>query len=137
VKKLKTIIALFASYLYDKIGMRIPFHAIRYQLVKARVAKIGPHCSVLLNLEMRKPGNISIGDHTVINGRVLLDGRGGKIILGNNVDIGQETNIWTLEHDVHDDYHRSVGGDVTIEDYVWVASRVTILPGVKIGGAQL
>ena len=28
---------------------------------------------------------------------------------------------------------RTTGGDVIIEDYVWIASRCTILPGVKIG----
>ena len=26
-----------------------------------------------------------------------------------------------------------MGGDVIIDDYVWIASRVTILPGVHIG----
>ena len=64
---------------------------------------------------------------------MLLDGRGGKLIIGNNVDIAQETNIWTLQHDVNDLNHISIGADVVIEDYVWIASRVTILPGVRIG----
>ena len=68
-----------------------------------------------------------------INSEVLLDGRGGKIIIGNNVDIAREVNIWTLEHDPNDDYHKTKGGDVIIEDYVWIASRATILPNVKIG----
>jgi maltose O-acetyltransferase len=49
------------------------------------------------------------------------------------VDIGQETNIWTLQHDVADDFHRAIGAGVVIEDYAWIASRVTILPGVRIG----
>ena len=86
-----------------------------------------------MKLEIRNPGNITIGDHVILNRSVLLDGRGGEIVIGNNVDIGQETNIWTLEHDVHDDYHKASGAPVTIEDYVWIASRVTILPGVTIG----
>ena len=38
-----------------------------------------------------------------------------------------------LEHDVNDDDHKSNGSDVIIHDYVWIASRVTILPGVTIG----
>ena len=63
----------------------------------------------------------------------MLDGRGGKIIIGNNVDIAQETNIWTLEHDVNSDTHGVIAANVIIEDYVWIASRATILPGVKIG----
>ena len=86
-----------------------------------------------MGVEFRKAKNITIGYNSVINKKVLLDGRGGQLIIGNNVDIAQETNIWTLEHDVHDDYHTDKGGKVTIEDYVWIASRVTILPGVKIG----
>ncbi|MCD8182049.1 MAG: acyltransferase [Bacteroides sp.] len=84
-------------------------------------------------VEVRKPKNVSIGDHSVINKKVLLDGRGGKLIIKDNVDVAQETNIWTLEHNVNDDYHSSIGGDVIIEDYVWIASRVTVLPGVHIG----
>jgi maltose O-acetyltransferase len=86
-----------------------------------------------MGVEFRKGKNISIGNNSIINKKVLLDGRGGKLIIGNNVDIAQETNIWTLEHDVHDDNHKDIGADVIIEDYVWIASRVTILPGVRIG----
>jgi acetyltransferase-like isoleucine patch superfamily enzyme len=38
-----------------------------------------------------------------------------------------------LAHDVHSDVHADKGGDVVIEDHVWIASRATILPGVRIG----
>ena len=62
-----------------------------------------------------------------------MDGRGGNLTIGNNVDIAREVNIWTMEHDVHDDLHGLKCGEVTIEDHVWIASRVTILPGVTIG----
>jgi maltose O-acetyltransferase len=86
-----------------------------------------------MHIDIRNGKNISIGDNTIINSRVLLDGRGGKIVIGNNVDIAQETNIWTLEHDVHSNTHTTHGGDVSIDDYVWIAARVKILPGVKIG----
>lgn len=94
---------------------------------------IGKQTNFLMGLEIRKGKNISIGSNCVINKKVLLDGRGGKLTIGNNVDIAQETNIWTLEHDVNDDYHIDKGADVVIEDYVWIASRCTILPGVTIG----
>lgn len=98
-----------------------------------QLKSVGGQTNFLMGLEIRKGKNISIGNNCVINKKVLLDGRGGKLIVGNNVDIAQETNIWTLEHDVHDDNHRDSGADVIIEDYVWIASRVTILPGVRIG----
>lgn len=98
-----------------------------------QLKSIGKQTNFLMGLEIRKGKNISIGNNCVINKKVLLDGRGGQLVIGNNVDIAQETNIWTLEHDVHDDNHRDIGADVIIEDYVWIASRVTILPGVRIG----
>lgn len=98
-----------------------------------QLKSVGRQTNFLMGLEIRKGKNISIGNNCVINKKVLLDGRGGSLIIGNNVDIAQETNIWTLEHDVHDDNHKDIGADVIIEDYVWIASRVTILPGVKIG----
>ena len=86
-----------------------------------------------MGVELRHGRNVFIGDRVVINRKVLLDGRGGRLVIGNDVDIAQETNIWTLEHDVNSDTHAAKGSDVTIEDHVWIASRVTILPGVRIG----
>lgn len=126
------IVALW-NYLFNRIFMYIPFHAARLFFLRIQLAEIGTGSSFLLGCEIRKGKNIRIGNHSVINRKVLLDGRGGKLIIGNNVDIAQETNIWTLEHDVHDDHHCDKGDNVIIEDYVWIASRATILPGLTIG----
>jgi len=113
--------------------MFFPIHAFRNLVIKSVLKSVGKNTSFLMGLEIRNGNTISVGNNCVINKNVLLDGRGGFIKIGNNVDIAQETNIWTLEHDVHDDHHKSKGADVVIEDFVWVASRVTILPGVHIG----
>lgn len=118
--------------LVSNIIMLLPFHFLRLLWLRLFM-HIGKDSSVLSFVEVRNPKNVVIGNNTIINRRVLLDGRGGHLIIGNNVDIAQETNIWTLEHDLNNDNHQSIGADVVIEDYVWIASRVTILPGVKIG----
>ncbi len=123
----------FRNYILREWIMYMPFYWIRHFFVRQTIHKFGHGCSVMMRVEIRAGKNISIGDHTIINTRTLLDGRGGKILIGNNVDIAQETNIWTLEHDVKSDDHTTIGADVIIEDHVWIASRVTILPGVKIG----
>ena len=99
--------------------MQIPSFAIRHAILRGFECIAGSH--------------ISIGEHCVINKNVFMDGRGGNLTIGNNVDIAREVNIWTMEHDVHDDLHGLKCGEVTIEDHVWIASRVTILPGVTIG----
>ena len=102
-----------------------------------RYITIGKKTNILLNVELlninRDKQQVIIGNNSIINSRVVLDGRIGKLTIGNNVDIAMGTNIFTLEHDPHSDYHAGRPGDVVIEDYVWIASRVTILPGVRIG----
>lgn len=120
-------------YLLNRYISYFPFHFFRNFIYKFLFKKIGSDNSFLMGLELRSPSRISIGNNNVFNRNVLLDGRGGELIIGDNVDIAQETNIWTLEHDVNDDFHKDTGGDVIIEDYVWIASRVTVLPGIRIG----
>lgn len=128
-----TLIKGLRDYILINCFMNVPSHMFRKLFIKYYFAEVGTNTNFLMGLKFRSPGNIRIGDNSVVNASVLLDGRGGKLTIGSNVDIAQETNIWTLEHEVHDDYHTSKGGDVIIEDYVWIASRVTVLPGVKIG----
>jgi acetyltransferase-like isoleucine patch superfamily enzyme len=133
MKTINSFLYSLLMYFLNRFISRIPFHVLRNVVYENILGRCGIAPSILMGLELRKPSRIYLGDHVVINRNVLLDGRGGQLIIGNNVDIAQETNIWTLEHDVHDDYHKDSGGDVVIEDYVWIASRVTILPGVRIG----
>ncbi|GHV72038.1 hypothetical protein AGMMS49928_27090 [Spirochaetia bacterium] len=119
--------------LTQSIIMWIPIKYIRWIFFKILLNHCGREVYFSRNIEIRKPKNIFIGNNVIINKNVLLDGRGGKLIIGNNVDIAQESNIWTLEHDPHDDFHLVEGKSVIIGDYVWIASRTTVLPGVKIG----
>lgn len=129
----RSIASALVSYIFNRFLMHIPSYHLRLALFRLRVAKLGKGVGLLMGVELRNGRNVFIGDRVVINRGVLLDGRGGQLIIGNDVDIAQETNIWTLEHDVHSDVHADKGGNVVIEDHVWIASRATILPGVRIG----
>ena len=121
------------TYGYSGVVTNVPFHWVRSCYYRLLLGKCGRMVSILRGVELRTAHRIEIGDHVAINQRVLLDGRGARLLIGNNVDIGQETNVWTVEHDPHSDVHGTVDGPVVIEDYVWIASRVTVLPGVTIG----
>lgn len=125
---LKGLWLLLSSFIFV-----IPCWTIRKFLLRLTLGKLGDKCFFLRGLHVINPKNVFIGSNVVINKCVMLDGRKSKIIIGDNVDIAQETNIWTLEHDVNDNNHHVSGADVIIEDHVWIASRVTILPGVHIG----
>lgn len=83
------------------------------------------------------PWQIKIGSHTVLGDRLFLDGR-NEITIGSSVSIGSETRIFTLEHDPESPTFGTKGGPVEIGDFVYVASRVIILPDVHVGeGAVL
>jgi maltose O-acetyltransferase len=76
---------------------------------------------------------VFLGLRNVINFGCLFDGRLYRIQTGSDVSIGPEATILTLGHDPQDPDFANKGGDVIIGDRVWIAYRVTILPGVRIG----
>lgn len=123
-------------YTYNAFLTKIPFNWLRIRFAKMYM-RIGEKSNIcagvkILNREINKD-QIVIGNNCVINPECILDGRYGKIIIKDNVDISRGSWIFTLEHDPHSDYHSTKQGDVIIEESVWIASRVTVLPGVTIG----
>jgi acetyltransferase-like isoleucine patch superfamily enzyme len=80
-----------------------------------------------------KDARISIGAHTFINyGSSILAYE--KVRIGRHCLLGHHTLI--LDRNEHGVEHREVvppPAEVTIEDHVWIGSRVVILPGVFVG----
>ena len=118
--------------LWNLYWNRIPSRRIRRWLLKRLLGDLSSTTYVGLNVKFFDPWNVHADQHSAINAECLIDARGGNVSIGSNVDIGTQTHIWTLEHDPNDNNHGTKGGSVTIEDHVWIASRVTILPGVRI-----
>ena len=112
--------------------MWLPCHPLRRAVCKLFMRRFGRSSAIYRNVDIRTPKNISIGSDTIINKKCVIDGRGG-LYVGNNVDIAQEVCIWTEQHDYNSPIYASVCKPVIIEDYVWVASRAIVLPGVTIG----
>lgn len=80
--------------------------------------------------------NTVIRNHVNFNG-MIIEGR-GKIIIGNYFHSGKECLMITHNHNY--DKGKAIPYDNTyifkniiIGDFVWLGSRVTILPGVNIG----
>ncbi len=94
---------------------------------------IGKNSVILTGFRLRKMKDLEIGHTSNINPFCMFDTRGGHIRIGNFVDIAPEVNIWTLEHDFQDPDFKTKSGSVEIGDFVWIANRAIILPGVKIG----
>lgn len=130
--KVKLTLVGFTQYLVFMTG-RVPLHWFR-SLVYRRIfgVTMGRHSALHWRARFYAPGGVSIGDHSVIGNDAFLDGRFG-IVIGNNVNIGGEVAIFTAEHDPNSIDFAMVGDQVRICDYVYVGTRVTILPGVTIG----
>lgn len=122
-------------------------------LVKIKIAKFNPYHNVWtekiyqkcrhVGVNLRCGGktllssNTSVGDNCSFNGCEIHGA--GKVTFGNYVHSGVELLIIAQNHNYDhgqhipyspDDY---VYKDIEIGDFVWIGSRVTILPGAKIG----
>jgi maltose O-acetyltransferase len=82
--------------------------------------------------------NTSIGKDTFIGHQVLITGSNKyAILIGDNVDLAPRVCILSGGHRIDMLGKHSAGegsgGNVIIEDGVWIGANSTILPGVKIG----
>ena len=110
----------------------IPISFMRSLFLKVVLKDFYFRSYIKRNIELKKPRNISIGKNSYVNKGVVLDGRGGSLYIGRNVDIAEGVIIYTLTHDINDPLHSVYGKDVFIADYVWIGARAIIMPGVTI-----
>jgi acetyltransferase-like isoleucine patch superfamily enzyme len=130
-------------YLYDSLKFsllqwigKIPVQTIRHFLyTKLYHLTIGQSSVIYNSCHLRAPEKIQIGTYTSIGDQCVLDGRGG-LTIGNSVNFSTSAWVWTAQHDLNDREFAGVSAPVVIEDYAWISSRATILPGVTIGGCS-
>jgi acetyltransferase-like isoleucine patch superfamily enzyme len=122
-----------AFFVWNEVLAHVPSRTIRGLAARLILRDMGKGASVLLHVRFLNPRGISIGRNVVINPHCSFDGRGGRLEIGDNVDIAPYVHIWTLEHDPQSPSHVSRGGAVVIGHHAWIASRAIILPGVTVG----
>ncbi len=104
-------------------------------LVKKQCQKYGKNLKV--NYKSSVSGNTIIKNNVNFNGMTIC-GR-GRVIIGDYFHSGIDCLILSENHNydrgnaIPYDGMSFVCKDVMIGDFVWLGSRVTILPGVKIG----
>lgn len=94
---------------------------------------MGEDCRV--NYYSHVTGHTYLADHVNFNGMEVSGA--GRVEIGRYFHSGRQCMIITSNHNYEGDsipYDRtSIAKDVKIGDFVWLGSRVTILPGVTIG----
>ncbi len=73
---------------------------------------------------------LEIGEHTGLGNLFII--AWAPIKIGSHCSFSFNNTIITSTHD-YKEFSTVIGKPVTIGDYVWVTSNVTILPGVTIG----
>jgi acetyltransferase-like isoleucine patch superfamily enzyme len=106
-------------------------------IVSTRIVRFGKYVHIaplaIITSEFTEHSIIEIGDHSRVFPYSWLD-TGEGIRIGKQSSVGTHTLIYT--HGTWADYLNGAPiayGPVTIEDHVWIPTRVTILPNVVIG----
>lgn len=121
------------AFLYTHFVGRIPSRKLRKLFLVPWLGSFGKGSSVQLGCRFLNGRKVHLGERNIINFGSLLDGRKFHIRTGNDVSIGPEASILTLGHDPQSSDFSDRGGDVIIDDRVWIGYRAIILPGVTIG----
>jgi maltose O-acetyltransferase len=82
---------------------------------------------------------LHIGQHVVISGPCLID-VDAEVTIGNNVRIGHDVMLLTVDHVIGPSGQRCRGtlsAPITIGDGAWISSRAVVLPGVSIGAGAI
>lgn len=120
------------DFLVELTG-KAPFHTLRLFIYRYVFRmKIGAGTSIHRHCRFYRPAGVQLGQHTVLNRDVFLDGRTG-VQIGNNVSISEGVAVWTLEHDPHSPTFAERGAPVRIGDHVFIGARALVLPAVTIG----
>lgn len=77
--------------------------------------------------------NITFGENVFVNASCHFQDQGG-IKIGNNVLIGHQTVLASLDHDLHPKHRGNLyPGKIIIEDDAWIGANATILKGITVG----
>ncbi|HKO52812.1 MAG TPA: acyltransferase [Polyangiaceae bacterium] len=115
------------------------FSRTRTAALRAAGAQIGKHSLVQGTVRITGSDSpcrfLSIGRQTILSGHLHLD-LAAPLTIGSLVRIGHDVSLLTISHEIGEPWLRSgtsMSKPITVGDGVWIASRVTVLPGVTIG----
>jgi acetyltransferase-like isoleucine patch superfamily enzyme len=120
------------------------YNRTRTALLRAIGVRIGAGSRIMGPLDITgcagdPVDQLSIGEHTHVSGPLHVD-LGAPVRIGSRVTIGHHVVLFTVDHEIGPSEARcgrGVVAPIVIEDGAWVASRVTVLPGITIGAGAV
>ena len=118
---------------------RATFGWLRPALYRAAGVRIGARTRIYGKVQIEGVGkvaaNLRIGSDCMFTTPLFVNAS-AEVAIGNHVVIGHHAMIITDDHELSDPVQRCgrrVASPVVVEDGVWIAARVTVLPGVTLG----
>jgi serine acetyltransferase len=96
-------------------------------------AQLADDVKLSARVAMRRPEHVSIGPGSRLDGRIWIDSW-GQVAIGANVQMNGDIDLYTGSHDINSPH--LLAGDIRpieIGDYAWLAHRIIVLPGRKVG----
>jgi maltose O-acetyltransferase len=123
-------------FLLGAVPGRIGMALRRIFLVKA-FAHCGENPEIDEGFVVFNPQELSVGDNFICNIHCTINA-GGVVKIGNDVMIGPDVKIWSVNHRFDNltipireqDYNYA---EVNIDNDVWIGANVFVAPGVSIG----
>lgn len=131
VRRARDLMGDLELYLLTLVGY-LPSHSLRNAVYRMRGIDLPRTSAIHWRARFFCPAGLKVGEFTTIGNDAFFDGREG-IVIGECVNIAGEVRLYTREHDIDDPFFGECGGPIVIEDYAYIGSRVTILPGVRVG----
>lgn len=110
---------------------------LRARCLPRYLKNLGANTVIQHGFRVNTPELVSIGANCNFGQGVFITG-GGGVSIGNWVGIGPDVKIWSVNHRFDDPdvpllSQGSTKKAVVIEDDVWLAANVFVMPGVTIG----
>lgn len=132
------LLFIFAGYIIIQLNRICSFLVRKYETTK--FSSFGYKSYIGKDCVFSYP-NISIGNHTFIGSKCVIQSAHGNIIIGNHVMLGAGAHIHGGNHIINRKgvymneikKEKETDGYITIEDDVWIGSNAIILGGAEIG----
>lgn len=117
--------------LVGRPAFRVSFHnwhALRRAILRAAGARVAPTARLRPTVRINCPWNLSVGDHTAIGDRVIIDAS-APVVIGSRSTVSQYCCIVTSDQQPDSTPQTrpvSIGSDC------WIATDTYIEPGVRI-----
>lgn len=121
------------AYAYNHHAGRWCSRTVRHFFLRYWLGAYGKGSGVQMDCRFLNGRKVFLGERNVVNFGCVFDGRQFPIHTGNDVSIGPEATILTMDHDPQSTSFDSRGGEVRIGSRAWIGYRAIILPGVSIG----